>query len=200
MDKEIKLRLARAEDAEALLAIYAPYVRETAITFEYDPPSVEMFRSRIENTLRRYPYLVAQEGETLLGYTYASPFKARAAYDWSVETTIYLAPAACRKGLGRRLYLALEEGLRLQHVINLNACIAVTERNPDLHLTDASPRFHQRMGYRQNAYFTACGYKFGRWYDMIWMEKMLGGHPPCPLPFIPFASLPERETFLDRWN
>ena len=102
------IRIATAEDAEALLAIYAPYVRDTAITFEYRVPSLEEFRRRIEATLEKYPYLALEDGGEILGYAYAAPFKERAAYDWAVETTIYLRPDARGKGCGRTLYEALE--------------------------------------------------------------------------------------------
>jgi L-amino acid N-acyltransferase YncA len=182
------IRMAQPGDAPALLAIYTPYVLNTAITFEYDPPAQEEFLGRMKNTLARYPYLVAVGDGVPLGYAYAAPFKNRAAYDWSVETTIYLAPQARGMGLGRALYLALEDCLRRQHVINLYACIAVTGRKGVPYLTDASPRFHAKMGYRENARFTACGYKFGRWYDMIWMEKQLGEHGDKPEPFLPFEN------------
>ena len=87
----------------------APYVEETAITFEYEVPSVEEFRSRIRRTLEKYPYIVAQRGEDILGYAYTGVFKGRAAYDWAVETTIYLDRTQRRTGLGRRLYQALED-------------------------------------------------------------------------------------------
>lgn len=173
------IRSAKPEDAPALLAIYAPYVRDTAITFEYDAPTEADFARRIADTLEKYPYLVLEDGGEAVGYAYAGTFKARAAYDWAVETTIYLRPDAHGKGYGRTLYTALEEELKHRHFLNAYACITWAERE-DEYVTHASPRFHERMGYRLCGTFRQCGYKFGRWYDMIWMEKHLGGHGAEP--------------------
>ena len=186
------IRPARPEDAPTLLAIYAPYVRETAITFEYEVPSLDEFTRRIERTLQRYPYLVAQSGGEVLGYAYAGPFKERAAYDWSVETTIYLRQDQRGRGLGRTLYQALERCLAAQHIQNLNACIADPAQAGDPYLTGASAAFHARMGYQLVGRFHKCGYKFGRWYDMIWMEKFFGGHPEQPPEVVPFSKLLEQ--------
>ena len=186
------IRPARPEDAPALLAIYAPYVRETAVTFEYEVPSLDEFTRRIEHTLQRYPYLIAQSGSEVLGYAYAGPFKARAAYDWSVETTIYLRQDQRGRGLGWALYQALERCLAAQHIQNLNACIADPAQEGDPYLTGASAAFHARLGYQLVGRFHKCGYKFGRWYDMIWMEKLLGVHPEDPQPVIPFPELLEQ--------
>ena len=186
------IRPARPEDAPTLLAIYAPYVRETAITFEYEVPSLDEFTRRIEHTLQRYPYLIAQSGSEVLGYAYAGPFKERATYDWSVETTIYLRQDQRGRGLGWALYQALERCLTAQHIQNLNACIADPAQEMAPYLTGASAAFHARLGYQLVGRFHKCGYKFGRWYDMIWMEKLLGVHPEDPQPVIPFPELLEQ--------
>lgn len=182
------VRIADPEDAERLLEIYAPYVENTAITFEYDVPSLEEFRSRIEHTLRRYPYLVSEREGEILGYAYASAFKERAAYAWSVETSIYIRTDAKRLGLGKLLYTALEEALRLQNITNVNACIA-HPTVPDEYLTLNSEQFHEHLGYRLVGRFTGCAYKFGRWYDMVWMEKYIGEHSAEPLPVISFDEI-----------
>ena len=121
---ERTFRVARPEDAEALLAIYAPYVEETAITFEYEVPSVEAFRARIAHTLATYPYIVAVEDEKIIGYAYVRRLHERAAYDWSVETSIYVDRRARKHGLGRQLYERLEAILRAMNIISVNACIA----------------------------------------------------------------------------
>lgn len=181
MAEEIQIRPASPEDAADLLEIYCYYVEKTAITFEWETPSLDEFRGRIEKTLERYPYLVAEEEGKILGYAYAGPYYGRKAYDWSVEVTVYLARNARHKGLGRKLYMALEDALHKMHVLNAYACIAYP-RVEDETLTRNSADFHARMGYRLIGTFRDCGYKFGRWYDMIWMEKMLGPHPDRPKP------------------
>ena len=191
----VTIRPAVQEDAHALLAIYAPYVRETAVTFEYEIPTPEEFAGRIRRTLERYPYLTAQSGGEVLGYAYAGAFKERAAYDWSVETTIYLRQDQRGRGLGRRLYGALEALLTAQNVLNCNACIALPQVEDET-LTLASLRFHQRLGYTPAGQFHQCGYKFGRWYHMVWMEKFLGAHSLPPAPFLPFPQLGERTAGL----
>ena len=182
------VRIAGGEDAEKLLAIYAPYVENTAITFEYEVPSIEEFRERIEHTLSRYPYLVAERGGEILGYAYASAFKERAAYAWAVETSIYIRTDAKHLGLGKLLYTALEGALRLQNITNVNACIA-HPTVPDEYLTLNSEQFHEHLGYSFVGRFTGCAYKFGRWYDMVWMEKELLAHTAAPAPVIPFPEL-----------
>ena len=121
---QILLRTARPSDAARLVEIYAPYVTDTAITFEYEVPSVEEFRSRIEKTLERYPYIVAEQNGRIMGYAYASAFARRAAYNWSVELSIYLDMEIRRQGIGGRLYQAMEEILKEMHILNMNACIS----------------------------------------------------------------------------
>lgn len=171
----ITIRMANPADAQALLNIYAPYVINTAITFEYDVPSVEEFASRIAHTLEKYPYLVAEEGGNILGYAYASPFHDRPAYDWAVETSIYVDQNIKHRGIGRKLHDALESTLREQGILNMNACIAYPPEE-DEHLDKNSVEFHAHMGYRLVGEFYKCGYKFNRWYNMVWMEKLIGEH------------------------
>ena len=187
--EHICIRPAALEDVPALLDIYAPYVRETAVSFEYQVPSPEDFAGHVRRTLARYPYLVAQEGSAILGYAYAGPFAARAAYQWGAETTIYLRRDRRGKGLGRALYQTLEQILILQNIQNLNACIADPVQEEDPYLTGASAAFHAKLGYQLAGRFHRCGYKFGRWYDMIWMEKLLGSHPDQPPAVLPFPEL-----------
>lgn len=171
----ITIRTATLSDAQALLNIYSPYVEHTAITFEYDVPSVEEFASRIKNTLQKYPYLVAEKNGRLLGYAYASPFHERPAYDWAVETSIYVDQNIKHQGIGRRLHDALEDALRSQGILNMNACIAYPPEE-DEYLDKNSVEFHTHMGYRLVGEFYKCGYKFHRWYNMVWMEKLIGNH------------------------
>lgn len=178
---EMVIRSATLNDAEKLLNIYAYYVRSTAITFEYDVPSVEIFRERIRNTLLKYPYLVLEKGQEIVGYAYAGPFKTRAAYGWSAEMTIYLAQDMRMNGYGKRLYEALELALKEKGILNLYACIAYPLED-DEYLTKNSAQFHEHLGYRQVGFFSNCGYKFDRWYNMIWMEKIIGTHDKHPKP------------------
>ena len=186
--QEITLRIARPQDAADLLAIYAPYVKNTAITFEYDVPSVAEFAGRIAHTLEFYPYLVAQRGNQILGYAYAGRFQGRRAYDWSAEASVYIAQDARRTGLGRRFYTLLEEILCAQGICNLYACITCTHR-PDAHQDNNSMEFHTHLGFRLSGRFEKCGNKFGTWYDMVWMEKHLAPHPENPAPIRPFAQV-----------
>lgn len=179
--ENIILREATIEDAAALLSIYAPYVTDTPITFEYEIPSVEEFSHRISSTLTRYPYLVAEMDGVAAGYAYASAFHPRAAYGWCAETSIYLSNSLHGQGIGTLLYQKLEQILSAQHILNLNACI--TYPNPK------SIAFHEKFGYTPTAHFHNCGFKLNRWYDMIWMEKMLGEHQIPPAEFLTFPTV-----------
>lgn len=188
ISKDIKIRAACASDAQALLEIYTPYVVKTAITFEYEVPELSDFQKRIETTLKRYPYLVAEEHGKILGYAYTGIFKERAAYDRTAEVSIYVKENKRGFGVGGRLYAALEEISRAQHILNLNACIAYADEE-DEYLTRDSVKFHGHLGYSMVGRFHQCGYKFGRWYDMVWMEKAIGAHLPHPQPVIAFPDL-----------
>lgn len=185
-----RFRLATLDDAPALLSIYAPYVEKTAISFEYDVPSLDEFRRRIADISRKYPYLVAEdENGQLLGYAYTHTFIARKAYDHCAESTIYLALDARKHGLGKRFYRAIEELSLAQNIYNLYACIGDPQGADDEYLTDNSIRFHEHMGFRRIGVFTRSGYKFGRWYNMSWAEKLLCDAPAHPEPVIPFPQL-----------
>lgn len=133
----MNIRLAKSSDAAALLAIYTPYVENTAITFEYDVPTIEDFANRIEKTLDKYPYLLAEEEGTIVGY--ASTYYARAAYDWAAELSVYVSQDARGKGVGSRLFDALEEMLEQMGYIHFLACISLPN--------EASLAFHSQRGY-----------------------------------------------------
>ncbi len=182
VDSPWRVRVATPDDAKALLALYAPFVAETTVTFETEVPTVDEFRSRIERTLARYPYLVAErEDGRLVGYSYAGTFKGRAGYDHTVECTVYTAPEARGVGVAHALYDALDAYLERMGVYNVEACI--THPNP------ASEKFHAKRGFVPVAHFHRCGYKLGEWLDMVWMEKELGERPAHPAPLIPFPDL-----------
>ena len=194
----VQLRVATQEDAAALLDIYAPYVRETAITFEYDVPSVEEFAARIAHTLEKFPYLAAENDGEIVGYAYAGAFHPRAAYQWCAEMSVYVKRDARRMGVGRKLYDAMEALLKAQRLTNVEACIAVPSA-PDAHLTLDSVRFHEKMGYRMVGKFEKCGYKFDTWYDMVWMEKHIGGHVHAQPPILEIGRIAkEAEEMLRR--
>lgn len=171
----LKIRTASPEDAPRLLEIYSYYVEYTAISFEYVPPTPGEFRSRMEDTLRKYPYLVLEDDGIIRGYAYAGPFKGRAAYDRSCELSIYLEKGFQKRGYGRMLYEELEERLKAGGILNLYACIG-DPIEEDAYLTRNSEEFHSHMGFAKVGTFHKCGYKFGRWYNMIWMEKLIGDH------------------------
>lgn len=171
------VRDATLGDAERILGIYSYYVENTAITFEYDVPSLEEFRDRMRRTMSRYPYIVIEREGRIEGYAYAGPFVGRAAYDWSCELTVYLDHEARGGGLGRRLYAEMERRLKEMGVLNLYACIGYPKAE-DGHLTRNSEGFHRHLGFVTVGEFHDCGYKFGTWYDMIWMEKIVGEHLP----------------------
>lgn len=175
MNHETQIRIAKIEDAEELVKIYAPYVKETAITFEYEVPSVEEFADRIRKTLIKYPYVVAVMEDEIVGYAYAGAFKTRPAYEWAVELSVYVKKDKRHMGVGKQLYASLEKLLKDQNILNLNVCIAYPETE-DEYLTKDSVAFHQSMGYQMVGQFHQCGYKFNRWYHMVWMEKHIGEH------------------------
>lgn len=182
------IRAAVPDDAKELLEIYAPYIERSAISFENAVPTVANFRKRISDTLRTYPYLVLVCENEILGYAYAAPFKNRPAYNWCVETTIYVKHGYARRGLGKKLYSALENILRSQNILNMNACIAHTSGASE-YLTNASEEFHKKMGFKKAAHFSQCGFKFGKWFDMVWMQKIIGPHTEKTKAIIPFSEL-----------
>lgn len=161
----MNIRLAKKSDAAALLAIYAPYVENTAITFEYEVPTIEDFANRIEKTLGKYPFLVAEEDGLILGYAYASTYYARAAYDWAVELSVYVSQDTRGKGVGSKLYDELEGLLDRMGYMHFLACISLPNED--------SLAFHAKRGYQQVAHFPKIGYKFERWHDIVWLQKSL---------------------------
>ena len=182
------IRLATPQDGEALSAIYRHYVENTAVSFEYDAPTPEEFRGRIQKTLAEYPYLVAEEDGIPVGYAYAGPFRTRRAYKHWAEASIYIKKDYHGHGIGRALYTQLEKILVKQNIYTVSACITFTDRE-DEHLTDASIRFHTCMGYHISGKHVDCGYKFDKWYSVVMMEKPIREKDPHPEAFIPFPAL-----------
>lgn len=159
------IRPATEKDVPEILSIYAPYVESTTITFEYDVPCRREFLQRFYDITAQYPFLVWEEEGQILGYAYASAPYTRAAYRWCAEPSIYLRPEAKGRGIGRRLYAALEWILDQQGYQVLYALI--TTENTD------SIRFHEKIGYISRVDFPDCGYKLGRWLGVTWMEKRI---------------------------
>lgn len=179
------IRIAAQTDIPAMLAIYAPYVTDTTYSFEYIPPTREEFTNRFRTITQSFPWLVWEENGKVLGYAYGSlPFE-RAAYAWCGEVSIYLAPEAQGKGVGRKLYTALEAIMQLQGYHVLYAL--VTSEN------EASLAFHEKLGYLPCATFDCCGCKFGRWLGVCWLEKRLKiGEIPTQKP-VPWSDIVEND-------
>ena len=167
------IRDADYGDIPAIRAIYAPYVLHTAVSFEREVPTVEEFHRRMESTLARFPYLVAEEDGRVLGYCYAGCVNERPSAWPSAELSVYVEQEQRGRGIGRRLYTAMEERLKAQNVRNLYALVAeAVGENP--YLTADSPRFHTAMGYREVGRLHKCGEKFGYWLDLTYWEKGIG--------------------------
>lgn len=169
---DVTIRTAMIEDAQALLDIYGYYVEHTAITYEYEVPSLSEFRDRMRHTLEKYPYLVAQEGDRIIGYAYASAYHPRAAYGWNAEMTVYLDHNARGRSVGQRLYTMLEQILREQGIVNALAMITPPMTRED-EVVYGSMYFHEKMGYKLTGRIKNSGYKFDRWFDTITMQKQL---------------------------
>jgi len=176
------IRLADEADAGAMLAIYAPYVRETAISFELEPPSLEEMRGRMRSLQTRLPWLVCADGPAIWGYAYADRFRARAAYQWSAEVTVYVSPERQRRGVARALYTSLLAALRLLGYRNAFAGIALP--NP------ASVALHEALGFRPAGLLRAAGFKLGRWHDVGWwqLELQALGRPDAPPTVVTMAQ------------
>ncbi|MBQ8880784.1 MAG: N-acetyltransferase [Oscillospiraceae bacterium] len=159
------IRIATEADVPAILSIYAPYIMDTTITFEYDVPTEAEFLARFRSITRRYPWLVWEEDGQILGYAHGSAPFERAAFRWSCETSVYLRPDARGKGIGRTLCTALEKLLAAQGH-RLCYAIITSDNVPSL-------AFHRRLGYTVTARLPGCGFKFGRWLGVIWVEKTL---------------------------
>jgi len=173
------IRMATEGDAEGIAAVYAPYVRDTAISFEVVPPSGDAMRERIRALTAIYPWLVYADGETVLGYAYSGRHSERAAYEWSVDVSVYLRADAHRRGIGRALYTALLRMTAAQGFYNAYA--GITLPNP------SSIGLHESMGFRPVGVYHAVGYKLGVWHDVGWWEL---GVQPCPAAPAPPRPLP----------
>jgi len=180
----MRIRMALAGDAPAVRAIYAPTIETTAISFELTVPTVEEMAERIIGRQPAHPWLVAERDGTVAGYAYAGRFSGRAAYDWSVETSVYVDSAARGSGVGRELYAALMALLEAQGYRQAMAGIALP--NP------ASVALHERAGFVPAGVYLAAGWKLGRWHDVGWWQRSLANgevDDGPPVPPVPFTEL-----------
>ena len=174
MKDMITLRPAVPTDAAKLVEIYAPYILRTAVTYEYEVPSEEAFAGRIAQTLDRgYPYLIAEQNGCIIGYAYAQIYGVRAALQKTAELSVYLDMEKKGQGAGRMLYEELERILSAQGFHSLVAVIAAPDEEPDPYLTRDSLKFHEAMGYKKAGELHQCGDKFGPWYNIVHMEKLI---------------------------
>lgn len=168
-------------DAEQIAAIYAPYVRDTAISFEIDPPSAGEMRARIGKTVEAHPWLVCADGTHVVGYAYASKHRERAAYRWSVDVSVYVDGAAHGRGIGRALYTALLPLVVAQGYRTAYAGITLPNA--------ASVGLHEAMGFRRLAVYRGVGFKLGVWHDVGWWELALRPRDAAPAEPLPPAAL-----------
>ena len=192
--EKITLEPAVLADAAEMLAIYAPYVKYTTVSSEYEPPTLAEFEDRMRTYGRTLPWLICRVNGVAAGYGYAAPHRTRAGYQWSAETSIYVHPDYHRRGIAAAIYHALFDLLREQGYYNI--FVGVTAPNVD------SVRFHTAMGFVRSGAYQASMYKFGQWHDVHWMHKSLREHLPAPAPTVPFPQIAESgavRAILDRY-
>ena len=179
------IRPAGVEDAEEMLALYAPYVINTTVSSEYVPPTLEEFIQRIQTYTAKMPWLCCERDGEIVGYAYASPHRKRAGYQWSCETSIYTKVGYHRMGIASALYGALDEILTYQGYYSIY--VGITSPNPK------SMSFHEAMGFERMGAYQNSMFKFGQWRDVIWMGKTLRHHAGVPRPTIPYPEICDRD-------
>lgn len=192
----ITIRKATLNDAKALLAIYAPYITETAVTFEYEVCSVTEFAQRIRNVLEKYPYFVCEVDHEIVAYGYAHAFKERVAYQWSAELSVYVSLEHSGHGYGKIIYQALIDCLKLQNVKTVYGVILATNQS--------SIRLHQHFDFRFAGEWKQTGYKLNQWHDVKVYEKAIGVYDGQPQTIIPFPAIEAddlKQVYIDamRW-
>jgi L-amino acid N-acyltransferase YncA len=179
------IRIATPLEGPGLAAIYRPAVTNAAISFEMDPPDASTMASRVTNTTSRLPWIVCESGSNIVGYAYATPFRDRAAYQWSVEVSAYVHQDARRAGVARALYASLFSVLVLQGFRNAYAGITLPN--------DASVGLHQSVGFTRVGVYQGVGYKLGSWHDVAWFERPLAARdaePQSPAALPQLISMP----------
>ena len=186
----VTLRIPVIADAQPIQRIYASYVTDTVISFEEIPPTVPEMENRLRQSLPIYPWVVAEMDQTLVGYAYAGQHRRRAAYRWTVETSIYLDSNYLGKGIGHQLYRALLQILKSQGFLSVYAGIALP--NPP------SIGLHERVGFKYLGVFSQVGFKFNRWVDVGWWELKLEDPTSLKLPLAtkPFTEIPDLDEIL----
>lgn len=183
---EIKIRLARESDAPELLHIYERYVRDTAVTFEYEAPTAEEFTRRVREFSAEFPYLVCLMDGVIVGYAYAHRQRERAAYQWNAELSVYVNWRYLRRGIGKAMYSALIELLRLQRYRSVYGVVTIP--NP------FSEKLHEAFGFRRAGVYHDTGFKRGSWYDVAEFEKKIGSFEGEPEPPLSIRDLSPEET------
>lgn len=169
---EFNIRMATLSDAEAILAIYNPYIMETAITFEYDPVTLDEFKERMRKVQAQFPWLVCEQEDAVVGYAYCSLFKERAAFAWDCESTVYLKETAYHQGIATALYTKLFELVKEQGYYNIYALIT--------NLNESSVALHRKFGFNEVGIYRNTGFKMGQWWDLLVMEKRLRSSEEIP--------------------
>ncbi len=182
------IRFAQEEDAGKILAIYEPYIKETAVTFEYRTPTLDEFSKRIRDISKDYPYLVCVSEESIIGYAYAHKHMEREAYQWNAELSVYINKNYFRCGIGGTLYGALMDILRLQNVRNVYGGVTLPNTS--------SEKLHEYLGFKKLGVYHDAGYKCGLWHNVAWYEKGINHHDLKPAPFVSFYKI-DKETVLE---
>jgi len=179
-----KIRIAVPEDASGMLKIYAPYINNTSLTFETEVPSIENFAERIKKYLVTWPWIVVEQDDVIVGYAYASQYRERTGYQWSVESSIYISEEFKREGVGKALYKTLFIILKNLGYRNVYAVINLPN--------EASVHFHEKCGFRYFATYDQVGYKLGQWKDVGWWRYILNEFVDDPIPPMLFSDLDKK--------
>ena len=185
------IRLVQETDAAEILAIYEFYIKETAITFECETPSLDEFRNRIKEISSEYPYIVCLSDKKIIGYAYAHRQMERAAYQWNAELSVYIDKNCLRCGVGKALYNTLIEILQMQNVRNVYGGITSPNEN--------SEKLHEHFGFKKLGVYHNTGYKCGAWHDVAWFEKTIGNYDLDPKPFLSIREI-DKKTIMEILN
>lgn len=175
------IRLAKPTDAAVILDIYAPYIKYTSLTFETEVPAVVEFANRISSYLQNWPWLVYEKNSQVVGYAYASRYRERVAYQWSIECSVYIHKDHHRLGIARELYSKLFEILKLQGFTTVYAVINLPN--------DQSVALHESMGFKYFATYENVGYKLGKWKNVGWWQLQLNEYIDEPAAPIKFSAI-----------